>query len=87
VPGLLKVTVEGESFNSVSLMTMVLSVLAEAPFVVVVAAQEEESYFPPPVVDLPELVALPVLESPLQAEDSPSPHRRRSLQAQPRAQA
>ena len=83
MPGLLKVTVEGESFDSVSLMTMVLSVPPEAPFVVVVAAEEEE----PPVVDLPELVALPVLESPLQAEDSPSPHRRRSLQAQPRAQA
>jgi hypothetical protein len=43
-----------------------------------VAAEEEEPYFPPPpedppVVDLPELAALPVLESPLQAEDSPSP--------------
>jgi hypothetical protein len=43
-----------------------------------VAAEEEEPYFPPPpedppVVDLPKLVALPVLESPLPAEDSPSP--------------
>jgi hypothetical protein len=40
MPSLLKVTVEGESFNSVSLMTMVLSVPPEAPFVVVVAAEE-----------------------------------------------
>jgi hypothetical protein len=92
MPGLLKVTVEGESFNSVSLMTMVLSVPPEAPFVVVVPAEEEEPYFSPPpedplVVDLPELVALPVLESPLPAEASPSPRRRRSLQAQPREQA
>jgi hypothetical protein len=43
-----------------------------------VAAEEEEPYFSPPpedppVVDLPDLVALPLLESPLQAEDSPSP--------------
>lgn len=78
MPGLLKVTVEGESFNSVSLMTIVLSVPPEAPFVVVMAAEEEEPYFSPPpedppVVDLPELVALPVLESPLPTEDSPSP--------------
>ena len=69
---------EGESFNSVSLMTMVLSFPPEAPFVVVGAAEEEEPYFSPPpedppVVDLPELVALSLLESPLQAEDSPSP--------------
>jgi hypothetical protein len=47
-------------------MTMVLSVPPEAPFVVVVAAEEEEPYFSPPpedppVVDLPELVALPLL--------------------------
>jgi hypothetical protein len=53
MPGLLKVTVEGESFNSVSLMTMVLSVPPEAPFVVVVAADEEEPYFPPPAEDPP----------------------------------
>ena len=51
VPGLLKVTVERESFNSVSLMTMILSVPPEAPFVVVVAADEEEPYFPPPAED------------------------------------
>jgi hypothetical protein len=38
---LLNVTVEGESFNSVSSMTIVLSVPPEAPFVVVVAAEED----------------------------------------------
>jgi hypothetical protein len=43
-----------------------------------VAAEEEEPYFSPPpedppVVDLRELVASPLLESPLLAEDSPSP--------------
>ena len=42
------------------------------------AAEEEEPYFSPPpedppVVDLRELLASPLLESPLQAEDSPSP--------------
>jgi hypothetical protein len=51
-PGLLKVTVERESFNSVSLMTMILSVPPETPFVVV-AADEEEPYFPPPAEDPP----------------------------------
>jgi hypothetical protein len=91
VPGLLKVTMEGENFNSISLITMVLSVPSEAPFVVVVAADEEEPYFPPPpegawVVDFSEVVALPVLEDPLPAEDPAFP-RRRSLRAQPRAQA
>ena len=53
VPGLLKVTVERESFNSVSLMTMILSVPPEAPLVVVVAADEEGPYFPPPAEDPP----------------------------------
>jgi hypothetical protein len=65
---------------------MVLSTLPEEKFLVVVAADEEEPYFPPPpegppVVDLPEVVALPVLEDPLPAEDPAFP-RRRSLRAQ-----
>ena len=55
MPGLLKVTMEGENFNSISLITMVLSVPPEAPFVVVVAADEEEPYFPPPPEDPPAL--------------------------------
>src|SRR5215217_2433922 len=63
-------------------MTMVLStppeVPLEVPSFVVAAADEEEPYFPPPpegplVVALPEVVALPVLEDPLPAEDPPAP--------------
>jgi hypothetical protein len=78
-----KVTLEGESSNSLSLITMVFStppeVPLEVPSFVVVAADEAELYFPPPpegplVVALPEVVALPVLEDPPSpAEDPPVP--------------
>ena len=57
MPGLLKVTMQGENFNSISLITMVLSVPPEAPFVVVVAADEEEPYFPPPPEEYKEHVS------------------------------
>lgn len=64
MPGLLKVTMEGENFNSVSLITMVLSVLPEAPFVVVVAAAEVEPYFPPPPEEYKEYVGESYLVGP-----------------------
>src|SRR5215213_9980360 len=78
---------------------MVLSVPPEAPSevpsFVVVAADEEEPYFPPPpegapVVDFTEVVALPVLEDPLPAEDppaSPPPPQLASTTASPSVRA
>jgi hypothetical protein len=54
------------------------SVPPEASFVVVVAADEEELYFPPPpegapMIDLPEVVALPLLDDYSPAEDPQPP--------------
>jgi hypothetical protein len=73
---LLRVTLEGESLNSVSLMTTVLMDPPEVPLVVAADEEEPDSpsepYPPPPPLEDSPVDALPEVADPL-AEDPPEP--------------